>query len=136
MLFFFWDAILGVVMEKKDAIADVTIEEEKPKPQPKLIQQRKLNTAVKKQREIQREIQKLMDVQKLTQVTKTEVDQVQRIEAPKLVEQTDINVAITNVFADKGAPVQPIQINAVGTIIILLTVAAATVHALLQRRGR
>jgi hypothetical protein len=112
LLLLFWDSILGVVMEKEETVTVMMEEEpEKPKPQPKLIQQTQIHTAVQRQKDIQHEIQKIDPVQRHDQVKQVQVADITRVEAPKIVQQSDLTVARTDVFADRVAKVQPIQVN-------------------------
>jgi TonB family protein len=111
LLFLFWDSIIGVVLDDDDTMIVRMVEEKPPPPRPKVIAQTRLNTNVRKKRDVKREVVKLKPVERLDQVKMTKVDPLQRIEAPKIVEQGELTVARANVFADTYVPVKPIQVD-------------------------
>jgi hypothetical protein len=89
LLFLFWDSIIGVVMDDEDTVVVRMVEEKPPPPRPKVIAQTRLNTKVRKRRDVKREIQKIKPVERLDQVKMTQIDPLQKIEAPKLLEQRE-----------------------------------------------
>jgi TonB family protein len=111
LLFLLWDSVIGVVFDEDDTVVVRMVEEKPPPPRPKVIAQTRLNTKVKKKRDVKREIVKLNPVERLDQVKTTQVDPLQRIEAPKVVEQRDLVVAKANVFAETYVPVQPMKVD-------------------------
>lgn len=112
LLFLFWDAILGVVLEEEDTVVVRMMEEERqqPKPRPKLIQQTQINTDVQRQREFQHQIQDIQ-LQRLDQFQMKQIDPTRVIEAPKLVTQTELTVERVDTFADTAVPIAPLPID-------------------------
>jgi TonB family protein len=111
LLFVFWDSIIGVVLDDEDSITVRMVEEKPPPPRPKVIAQTRVNTKVRKQREIKREVQQLKPIERHDQVKMTQVDPLQRIEAPKVVDYQDLDVVKANVFADTYVPPKPMKID-------------------------
>lgn len=113
-LFFFWDAIVGAVFEKDPTVIVRMLEEkqpEPPKPRRKVIAQTRIDTRVERRREIRREIKEVRPVERLDQFKMQNIDPLHLTEAPRQVERRDLTVARTSVFADRVAPIQPMQIQ-------------------------
>jgi hypothetical protein len=111
LLLVFWDSIIGVVLEDEDTVTVRMVEEKPPPPRPKVIAQARVNTKVKKVRKIKREVQQLKPVERHDQVKMTQIDPLRQIEAPKVVDYQDLQVAKANVFAETVVPVQPMKVD-------------------------
>ena len=110
LLLLLWEAIFGAVIEQDDTVT-VKMIEEMQKPKPKILQQRKLDTSVKQFKEIlQREVVQIRPELR-DQFQKTEVDPLENIEAPKLLENRRVTTERVSVFADLPTRVQPIQVD-------------------------
>lgn len=113
-LFWFWDAIVGAVFEKDETVIVRMVEEkqpEPPKPRRKVIAQTRIDTRVERRREIRREIKEVQPVERLDQFKMQTLDPLRLTEAPRQVEQRDLTVARSSVFADRVAPIQPMQVR-------------------------
>lgn len=117
LLFAFWDALLGAIEEVEETVTVRMIDEPEPEPpklKRKVIAQRRIDTSVRRFKEIvQREVRVVKPVPVLDQTQRVEVDAVQLAEAPKLVERRDVVAKKISAFADLPTKVQPIRVDRV-----------------------
>ena len=115
LLFLFWDALIGVVVQREETVVIEMFEEKEPEPKklrPKVLAQRTVDTSVRRFKEIvQPEIVELRPTPILEPLRKVEVDPIEITESPKKIETRDVTVRRMSVFADVPRPVSPVDID-------------------------
>lgn len=111
LLVIFWDTLIGVVIEEEETVT-VRMVEEKPKLQRKVLAQRRIDTKVRRFKDIaQPEIQKVQPVPIRDQTQKIDVDPTQITIAPKQIQTQKVVTKTVSAFADVPQQVQPIQVD-------------------------
>ena len=111
LLFIFWDELIGMVIEVEETVT-VRMVEEKPKLQRKVLAQRRIDTRVRRFKDIsQPEIRRIQPVPVLRDTSKVEVDPMRMTEAPREIQNRKVVTRTVSAFADTPRPVQAVQID-------------------------
>ena len=126
LLLVFWDTLIGVVVEEEDTVT-VRMVEEKPKLQRKVLAQRRIDTRVRRFKDVtQPEIRRLDPVPVLDQTNKVEVDPTQITAAPRNIATRKIVTRTVSAFADVPTQAQPIEIDRTAPTVRQVKVAKAS----------
>ena len=126
LLLLFWDMLLGVVIEEEETVS-VRMFEEKPKLQRKVLAQRRIDTRVRRFKDIaQPEISKVDPVQVLDQAHKVEVDPTRMTVAPKQITTRKVVTRTVSAFADVPTQVQPLEVDRVEPTVREVSAAKAS----------
>jgi hypothetical protein len=126
LLLLFWDTLIGAVLEEEETVT-VRMVEEKPKLERKVLAQRRIDTQVRRFKDIaQPEIVRVDPVPVLDQAKKVEVDPTRITVAPKEISTRKVVTKTVSAFADVPTQVQPIQIDRVAPTVRQVRVAQAS----------
>lgn len=126
LLLIFWDSLIGAVIESEETVL-VKMVEEKPKLQRKVLAQRRIDTRVRRFKDIaQPEISKVDPVQVLDQAHKVEVDPTRMTVAPKQITTRKVVTRTVSAFADVPTQVQPLEVDRVEPTVREVSAAKAS----------
>ncbi len=126
LLLLFWDTLIGVVIDEEETVT-VRMVEEKPKLQRKVLAQRRIDTRVRRFKDItQPEIRRVDPVPVLDQTNKIDVDPIKLTVAPKNIATRKVVTKTVSAFADVPAQVQPIEIDRTAPTVRQVRVAKAS----------
>jgi len=136
LLIIFWDTLIGIVIEEEETVT-VRMVEEKPKLQRKVLAQRRIDTRVRRFKDItQPEIRRIQPVPVLRDTSKVEVDPTRVTEAPRKIENRKVVTRTVSAFADTPTPVQPVQVDrAVPTVRSVQAAQASAGPRVIQAAG-
>ena len=132
LLFFFWDTLVGAIVEEEEVVVVRMIDEKRPEPEPpklrrKVLAQRRVNASVRRFKEIsQPEVVEVKPVSVLDQTRRVQVARTKLTEAPKSVEQRTVATRAVSAFARTPARVQPAQVSDVSGRVAQVTAARAS----------
>ena len=111
LLLIFWDTLVGIMIEEEETVT-VRMVQEKPKLQRKVLAQRRIDTRVRRFKDIaQPEIRRIQPVPVLRDTSKVEVDPTRISEAPRKIQNRKVVTRTVSAFADTPTPVQPVRIE-------------------------
>jgi hypothetical protein len=115
LLVWFWETLLGTTFFKEETVVVSMFEEPEPEPpklRPKVLAQRRVDTSVRRFKEIvQPEVVELRPTPVLDPLRKIEIERLEVTEAPKTIETRDVDVRRTSVFADVPRAVSPVEVD-------------------------
>lgn len=111
LLLIFWDTLIGAVFEEEETVT-VRMMEQKPKLQRKVLAQRRIDTSVRRFKDItQPEVQVVKPVEVLDQNQRVQVDPTRMTVAPKNITSRKVVTRTVNAFADVPQQAQPIEVD-------------------------
>jgi outer membrane biosynthesis protein TonB len=111
LLLIFWDTLIGAVIEQEETVT-VRMMEQKPKLQRKVLAQRRIDTSVRRFKDItQPEVQVVKPVEVLDQTQRVQVDATRMTVAPKNITSRKVVTRTVNAFADVPQRVQPVEVS-------------------------
>lgn len=109
LLVAFWDSFIGVISAKEDS-AIVKILEPQVRIEPKVLKQRRIDTRVKDFKKIVQPEIKKFEIQKLDDLNRQEVSEIEILEAPKFIEQREFSEVEVSVFAERPTVRRPVSV--------------------------
>ncbi len=127
LLFLFWNALIGVLVEEEEIVTVRMIEERPEPPKPKVLARRILDSSVRRFKNVVRpQVRRLQPVPEIHRADRIEVERMQITEAPKEIVRRKVDTTKVSAFAEVVTPIQPIQVDQVAPTVRQVKVARAS----------